>query len=123
MQRQIAAATGVAANTGEKLLWTSWQNYTKVTEAGREYAQIGERLWSRHAVERMQPSSLGAPAGQIGAGQSISPNIVEDVIRNGDTSDVIVNGVTRTIHTSGTVQVVTKQGGRIVVTVNPFSGG
>jgi hypothetical protein len=28
----------------------------------------------------------------------------------------------RTVYTSGTVQVVTEQGGRIVVTVNPFSG-
>ena len=113
----------VAANTGESLLWTSWRNYPKVTEAGREYAQIGERLWTRHAVDRMQPSGLGAPAGQIGAGRSIAPNFVEDVIRTGDTSQVVVDGVTRTIHTSGTVQVVTEQGGRIVVTVNPFSGG
>lgn len=64
----------------------------------------------------------GAPAGQAGAGRSISLNYVEDVIRTGDTSSGIVNGVTRSIHTSGTVVVVTEEGGRIVVTVNPFSG-
>lgn len=118
-----AAPVHVAANTASKLPWTSWQGYTKVTEAGREYAQIGDRLWSRHAVDRMQPGALGAPAGQIGAGRSISPNFVEDVIRTGTPSEVMVKGVPRTIYTSGSVQVVTEQGGRIVVTVNPFSGG
>ena len=112
-----------AESTGGSLVWTSWRNYPKVTEAGTQYAQIGERLWTQHAVDRMQPGGLGAPAGQIGAGRSIAPNFVEDVIRTGDTTQAIVNGVTRTIHTSGTVQVVTEQGGRIVVTVNPFYGG
>jgi hypothetical protein len=112
-----------AAKGGQQLLWTSWRNYPKVTEAGTQYAQIGERLWTQHAVDRMQPGGLGAPAGQIGAGRSIAPNFVEDVIRIGDTTQAIVNGVTRTMHTSGTVQVVTEQGGRIVITVNPFYGG
>jgi hypothetical protein len=63
------------------------------------------------------------PAGQIGAGRSIAPNFVEDVIRTGDKTQVIVNGVTRTIHTAGTIHVVTEQGGRIVVTVKLFCGG
>ena len=70
----------------------------------------------------MQPSGLGSPAGQIGAGRSIAPNFVEDVIMTGDTTIAVINGVTRTTHTSGTVQVVTEQGRRIVVTVNSFSG-
>ena len=84
---------------------------------GREYAQVGNRLCSRHAVDRRQPRGLGAPAGATSAGRSISPNFVEDVIRTGSTRDVIVDGVTRTIYSSGSVQVVTEQGGRIVVTV------
>jgi hypothetical protein len=112
-----------AESTGGSHVWTSWRNYPGVTEAGTQYAQIGERLWTQHAVDRMQPGGLGAPAGQIGAGRSIAPNFVQDVIRTGDTTQAIVNGVTRTIHTSGTVQVVTEQGGRIVVTVTPFYGG
>lgn len=91
-----------------------------MTEAGTQYVQIGERLWTQHAVDRMKPGGLGAPAGQIGAGRSIAPNFVEDGIRTGDTTQAIVNGVTRTILTSETVQVVTKQGGRIVVTVDSF---
>ncbi|GAB3700275.1 hypothetical protein [Mariniluteicoccus flavus] len=110
------AATGVAANGGERLLWTSWQNYPKVTQGGREYAQIGDRLYSHHAVDRLQPSGLGAPAGATGAGRSVSPNFVEDVL--GSTKGVPVkgpNGEARLSFTSGTVQVITEDS--IVITV------
>lgn len=106
----------VAANTGEKLLWTSWQNYPKVMQGGREYAQIGERLYTRHAVDRLQPSGLGAPAGATGAGRSISPNFVEDAL--GSTKGAPVkgpNGEARLSFTSGTVQVITEN--NIVITV------
>lgn len=100
------------------LPWTSWQNATKVTVGGREYAQIGGRLYTQHAVERMLPRSLGTPAGATGPGRSIAPAFVEDVIQNGtQTAGQIVDGVQRTIHTSGTVQVITEDGGRIVITV------
>lgn len=68
--------SGVAANGGGKIPWTSWQNYPKVTRGGREYAQVGDRLYTHHAVDRLQPSGLGAPAGATGAGRSISPNFV-----------------------------------------------
>ena len=50
----------------KKLPWDSWQNYRKVTVDGRQYAQIGHRLYSQHAVDRMQPSGLGSPAGTVG---------------------------------------------------------
>ena len=110
-------ATGAkAANGGERLLWTSWQNYPKVTQGGREYAQIGDRLYGHHAVDRLHPSGLGAPAGATGAGRSISPNFVEDVL--GSTKGVPVkgpNGEARLSFTSGTVQVITEN--NIVITV------
>lgn len=102
------AAIGFAAEGGGRLLWTWWQNYPKVVQGGREYAQIGDRLYARHAVDRMQPSGLGAPAGATGAGRSISPNFVEDVLSS--TRGVAVkgpNGEARLSFTSGTVQVVT----------------
>jgi hypothetical protein len=123
------------ADGGERLLWGSWKDYQKVTIEGREYAQIGDRLYTEHAVNRMQPSGSrysggsGEPgSGQVysgrDAGRSISPNLVDDVIRNGTQTTVTMpNGVTRTVHTSGTVQVVTEQNGKLVVTINPFSGG
>ena len=48
---------------------------------------------------------------------ALSPNFVEDVIRNGTRSSQDVNGVTRTLHSSGSLRVVTEQNGRIVVTI------
>lgn len=80
-------------------------------------------VWTRLALDRMQPSGLGSPPGQIGPRRSIAPNFIDDVIMTGDTPIAVIIGVTRTTHTSGTVQVVTEQGGRIVVTVNSCSGG
>jgi len=123
------------ANSGERLLWGPWKDYQKVTIEGREYAQIGDRLYTEHAVNRVQPSGsrYSGGSGELGSGQvysgrdagrSISPNLVDDVIRNGIQNTVTMpNGVTRTVHTSGTVQVVTELNGKLVVTVNPFSGG
>lgn len=105
---------GVAAETaggGSRLLWTSWQNYPKVMQGGREYAQIGDRLYTRHAVDRMQPGGLGATAGAAGPGRSISPDFVEDVL--GSTRGVPVKGPAgeaRLSYTSGSVQVITEDG-------------
>jgi hypothetical protein len=62
----------------------------------------------------MLPAAMG--------GRSIAPAFVEAAIETGTTTTQVVGGVTRTVYTSGTVQVVTEQAGRIVVTVNPFSG-
>ena len=99
------------------LEWNSWQNYQKMTVAGKQYAQIGDRLYSQHAVDRMQPSGLGAPAGTVGAGRNISPSIVEHTIQNGIKTTSTVNGVERTVHWSGDVGVVTESNGKIVVTI------
>ncbi|WP_218830736.1 hypothetical protein [Bordetella genomosp. 4] len=103
--------------TRDSLPWGSWNGYPKVTQGGRTYAQIGDRLYSQHAVDRMLPSGLGAPAGTVGAGRNIPPNIVEHVIRTGDPTTSIVNGVTRTTYWSGNVGAVTENGGNIVVTI------
>jgi filamentous hemagglutinin len=92
----------------------SWDDYAKVTVGGREYAQVGNRLYTRHAVERMMPRGLTTE------GRSISANYIEDVIQTSTHSDVSVDGVARQIYRSGSVEVVTEQGGRIVVTVNPY---
>jgi hypothetical protein len=112
----LGAAT-VSASGGSRagrLLWGAWDDYAKVTVGGREYAQIGERLYTRHAVERMMPRGLTTE------GRSISPNFVEDVLRRGSSKRVVVHGVERQIFRSGSVEVVTEQEGRLVVTVNPF---
>lgn len=58
----------------------------------------------------------------MGAGRSISPTFVEDVIRNGRQTPQMVDGVTRIVHSSGSVRVVTEEGGRIVVTIMTAGG-
>jgi len=116
---RTGGATEEAAAAG-KLPWNSYAEYPKVSVGGREYAQIGDRLYTQHAVNRMMPSGLGssgAPGGAFGPGRSISPNFVEDVIQTGAQTTEVVDGVTRTIFTSGTVTVVTEDGGRLIVTV------
>lgn len=109
--------------SAEKIPWGFWDDYTKVTFNGREYAQVGNRLYTRHAVDRMTPSGFGTAAGARageGAGRSISLNSIEDVITTGTRTDVQVNGVTRSIYTSGSVEVVTEGSGQAVITINPF---
>jgi hypothetical protein len=119
-----------AAGGGEKLPWTTWQNYPKVTHQGREYAAIGDRLYARHAVDRLQPSGrrhrtekadpgLGSPAGDGRVqGRSISPTFVEHVITSTKGAPVKgPNGEDRLSHVSGSVQVITEEGDHVVVTV------
>jgi large exoprotein involved in heme utilization and adhesion len=103
---------------GANIAWGSWKDYPKVTSNGSQYAQVGDRLYSQHAVDRMQPSGLGIPVGADAPGRNISPNIVDYVIRTGErTVTTTADGVQRTVHWSGNVGVVTENGGKIVVTV------
>ena len=48
--------TKTTVKTAEKLPWDSWQAYEKITQDGQTYAKIGNRLYTKHAVNRMQPS-------------------------------------------------------------------
>lgn len=118
-----------AVSTGEKLLWTSWKSYPKVVADGQQYAKIGGRLYSKHAVDRLQPSGLrysprpgpgegGSTGGmpqiyQAGGdyGRSVSPSYVEDVIRRteGITQD---NG--NILHDGGGLEVILSKEGRVV---------
>ena len=154
-QETVAALFGfggdlLVPNTagGERLLWGSWNDYPKVTRTGpngpQEYAQIGDRLYSQHAVARMQPSgqrySSGAPTegttppltgnsppyvNQPGIqsfdgtqnvrGRSISPNHVEDIIGNTPPTINPTNG--NRSYSSGDVLVVTSSEGRVITIV------
>lgn len=122
-QRAHSAVAKRVEKNITKLLWSSWSDYPKVVLDGKEYARIGDRLYTRHAVDRMLPSGLGAPAGTQGAGRSFAPNFIEQVIRDGTKQTELINGVERTHHILGKAKVVTERNGEIVVTVNPFSGG
>jgi hypothetical protein len=110
----------------KKLPWGSWADYRKVMHEGKEYAKIGDRLYTEHAVSRMLPSSLGRYASSCAntkEGMSISPTFVEHIIKNGTRKKVVLSpGVERIIYSSGSAEVYTEQGGRIVVTVNSLRG-
>ena len=104
--------------TPGRIPWNSYADYPKVTIGGREYANVGGRPYTQHAVDRMQPSGLGAPAGASGPGRSIAPQYVDDVLTSPQTVRKPVtgpNGEARVSHVSGTVEVITE--GDIVITV------
>ncbi len=121
---RAADTAGETLQSLSRIPWRSWAESEKVIIAGREYAKVGERLYARHAVERTLPSNLGRAAGMTGeeGGRSFPPAFVEDVIQRGSQTRAVKDGVERTIHTLGDAQVVTEQGGRIVISVNPYSG-
>ena len=110
------------------MFWGKWSDYPKVIVDGREYAQIGERLYTRHAVDYFQPSgrrtignvpvAQGEGGGYLTDGRGVPPRFVEETIVHGATRLQIVNGVCRTVHALGDLEVVTEQAGRIVVTVS-----
>ncbi len=105
-----------AAGSGPRSLWTSWGQYPKVQHAGREYALVGDRLYARHAVDRLQPSGLGAPAGATGAGRSISPRFIDHLLDTVPPRTVTTpQGAIREIYESGGVRIVTEDD--IVITV------
>lgn len=87
---------GAGGTGGGKVLWGSWNDYDHVTVDGNEYADVGGRLYARHAVDRMQPSGLGKVAGGVQG-------------RRGPL------GQSRLSYVSGSVQVITENG--IVVTI------
>lgn len=110
------------------LWWGFWKDYPKVSIGGKEYAKIGERLYTEHAVTRFLPSGRrtisGFPvADKEGGGyaydakaRSISPSNIEHVITFGSKRFVIEKGEPRTVHTAGDLTVVTTRDNSIVVT-------
>jgi hypothetical protein len=110
------------AKSSNSLRWDSWANYTKTSIKGRVYAKVGDRLYTRHAVDRMQPGGLGKAAGSNKPGKSVSPNLVEEVIKTGTKRSVFTDkGVMRTIFSSGSVEIVTEMRESIIITIRPPS--
>jgi hypothetical protein len=111
------AVTKGTGKTG-KIPWDSWQNYEKVTTNGQEYAKVGDRLYSRHAIDRMQPSgkrfTVGDAIVQAGgvSGRSVAPQFVEDVINS--VKPVFQPATGNYVYTSGTVKIVTNKFGHVV---------
>jgi RHS repeat-associated protein len=108
--------------------WGAWDDYAKVVLDGEEFAQVGNRLFSRHAVDRMQPSGMryrtggsdgGFPeirqtGGNYDFGRGVAPGFVEDVISS--TQGIIqLNG--NLSHTSGTLQVIVNGQGHVITII------
>jgi len=128
-----AAAVQVAALTTaeSRLAWTAWSNYEKVVYKGQEYAQIGGRLYSQHAVERMQPSHLRASRfqGNVGTtgghpqilqassrdyGRGVAPAYVEAAI---ETSVGVPQANGNISHMSGSLQVILSPDDTVVTVI------
>ena len=93
-----------------KILWDSWENYEKVYSNGQEYAKVGNRLYSRHAVNRLQPSGnrfgpniyQGLNGGNYG--RSVAPQFVEDIL---ETVKPVLQENGNLAYTSGSIKVIT----------------
>jgi hypothetical protein len=107
--------------------WGYWKDYPKVRIGPREYAKIGNRLYTQHAVEYFQPSgrrtignvpvAKGEGGGFLSKGRGVPPTYVEEAILHGAARAQITGDVHRTIHILGDLEVVTEDNGRIVVTI------
>lgn len=94
-------------------MWRTWQQYEKAVHPGREYAVIGERLWAKHAVDRMLLRHMD----QV-FGRSVGPEAVEDIIAEGEVEVVMMtNGEIRWLFSSENIRVVTADLGRIVISI------
>ncbi|NMC57434.1 MAG: hypothetical protein GYA50_09465 [Eubacteriaceae bacterium] len=109
------------SSTGNnKILWDSWQNYDKVTVNDRIYAKVGNRLYSEHAVNRMQPSgnrfgpNIYQGLNGKDYGRSVAPQFVEDVINS---SKPILQQNGNLAYISGTVKVITNPQGMVVTII------
>lgn len=111
------------------ILWGTWNDYPKVERNGRTYAQVGPRLYTEHAVVRMQPSGWRF-SGNDGSPQpfgrtkqehrSVPPEFIEDAITRGAKSAPFIHEPSselRRTHTLGDLLVVTTADDSIVITV------
>ncbi len=119
-QAQKINHSGIAQKGMSKIPWDSWRNYEKVTQNGQVYAKVGNRLYSEHAVDRMQPSGnrFGPNITQgygTDYGRSIAPQYVEDIINS--TKGIFQPETGNYVHHFGTVKVVVNQQGAVVTII------
>jgi filamentous hemagglutinin len=108
--------------------WGRWVDYPKVQIGDKVYAKVGDRLYTKHAVDYFLPSGSWVSirnvptsreqGGRLSGGRSIPPLFVEDAILSGKSKTQTVSGVERTVYLCGDLEVVTEDHGRIVVTIS-----
>lgn len=103
-----------------EITWGNWSDYNKVKSNGQYYAEVGNRLYSRHAINRIQPSGnrFGVYIYQgldgVDYGRSVAPKFIEYVIRNSEPA-VQENG--NLLYKSGTLSVITNDRGAVVTII------
>lgn len=119
--------------------WGTWQDYEKVTKNGQQYALIGKRCYSKHAVERMQPSGNhyrqkgnGSPEivrpedflellewdginNKSHTGRGVAPHYVEMAIHG---TQPVSQGDGTFIYTNGTLSIVVNSDGDVITIEN-----
>ena len=93
---------------------------TEPSPCVKVYAKVGNRLYSEHAVNRMQPSGnrFGPNITQgygTDYGRSIAPQYVEDIINS--TKGILQPETGNYVHHFGTVKVVVNQQGAVVTII------
>lgn len=115
--KEASTIGDMAEGTG-KALWGSWNDYEHVEVDGQTYAKVGDRLYSMHAVDRMQPSwnRFGHQVTTAGGdyGRNVSPNYVSEVIGN---SKGLLQENGNYSHTLGSLQVIVNKFGAVVTII------
>lgn len=133
------SSDGSVFRDSSTLFWGTWQDYEKVTKNGQQYALIGNRCYSKHAVERMQPSGNRYRQKQKGhpeivrptdflellewdgkdneehTGRGVAPHYVEMAIHG---SQPVSQGDGTFIYTNGSLSIIVNSDGDVVTIEN-----
>ena len=123
-----------------KIPWGRWSDYEKVAMNGKEYAKIGDFLYTEHAVNEFIPSYIQKAtyrfSGHTGdVARGISPSYIQyaltDGVVNGTTirvasgdtryASLIKDGIVRdssyTVFATGSVDIIVDESNNTIVTV------
>lgn len=87
--------------------WLLWSQYSKKVINGEEFAIVGNRYYSKAAVEAAVPSQFNLP-----------PSVIEEAIISGKTFGKVENGVNQNVFDYDNLRIVTEGDGSIVRTVS-----
>ena len=111
--------TNTNAQFSKKGAWGHWSDYEKVAINGKEYAKIGDWLYTRHAVENLYPSKMGRAPGHTSNHDHLNlpPKFVNDIISNKNSkfAEVKKDGATRRIYDANDIRIITE--GKVVITI------
>ena len=90
----------------------TWSQLPRIVQAGREYAEMGRYLFTKHAVDNMLPFGQG--------GRAVPPSVVISALENAKpVIGQLVDGIQRYSYSFGGVVVIFEPSTNVVVTVIP----